>query len=69
MTAARKHEITPTDKAPRPDKHGLYAAADFYRGSNPHWDSPTPVRHSADQRIALICGGLVWDAAQLGRKA
>ena len=52
---------------PKPDRDGLYAAADFHRGSNPDWEPWVPVRHSADGRSALIDGGIVWEASQLGQ--
>lgn len=63
----RPHAITPTDTGPKPDRDGIYPAA-TWRQSNPHWDAPTPVRHSADGRSALVCGGIIFDASRLGVK-
>lgn len=52
---------------PKPGRDGLFKAEDFSKGSNPHWEPWTPVRHSADGRIALVCGGVVYAASQLGQ--
>jgi len=66
MTVKRKHEITPTDRGPRPDSDGLYPAASW-RQSNPDYDA-TPSPQPSNPRFATVDGGGVWDAAQQGRK-
>ncbi len=64
MTAKRKHAITPSDRGPRPDRHGIYPAA-TWRQSNPHYETGTP---RVSGKWAEVDGGIVYDASRLGVK-